>query len=115
MPSNVEMYDEAIQLEEQGDRASAIEKLRALIGQDPDYSLGHGALAVLLQKEEQFDEAVEHAETVCRLEPGNSFAYVALSLVCQKANRLEEAERAMAEARSITIRAQAEQYEPGEE
>ncbi|MGD9128861.1 MAG: hypothetical protein PVH19_15900 [Planctomycetia bacterium] len=114
MPSNVEMYDEAIQLEAQGDRAAAIEKLRALIEQDADYSLGHAALAVFLRKEDQFDEAVEHAETVCRLEPDNAFAYVALSLVCQKAGRQEEAERAMAEARNVTIRAQMQQQQEQE-
>lgn len=109
MPNNVEIYDEAIKLEAQGDRAAALDKLRALIEQDPDYSLAHGAMAVFLRKEEQFDEAVEHAEIVCRLESNHPFAYVALSLVCQKAGRLEEAERAMAEARNATVRAQTQQ------
>lgn len=109
MPSSIEMYDEAIKLEEQGERAAALDKLRALIEQDPDYSLGHAALAVFLRKEEQFDEAVEHAEVVCRLEPNDPFAYVALSLVCQKAGRLEEAERAMAEARNVSLRAHTRQ------
>jgi len=109
MSSNIELYDEAIRLEEQGDRAAALDMLRTLIQQDPDYSLAHAAMAVFLRKEEQFDEAVEHAETVCRLEPNDPFAYVALSLVCQKAGRLEEAERAMAEARNATVRAQMEQ------
>ena len=109
MPSNVEIYDEAIKLEEQGDRAAALDKLRELTKQDPDYSLGHAALAVFLRKEEQFDEAVEHAEIVCRLEADDPFAYVALSLVCQKAGRLEEAERAMAQARNVTVRSQMSQ------
>ena len=99
MPTPDELYDEAIQVQQQGDLDGAIARLRDLLAQHPDYALAHGALSVFYSKLEKFDEAIQHAERVCELEPEDPFSFVALSLVCQKAGRIAEAERALRQAR----------------
>lgn len=98
MATNVEMYDEALQLEQAGQLESAIAKLHELLQQDPQYALAHAALSVFYGKLGQYEEAVEHGRKVCALEPQEPFSYIALSLICQKAGRLAEAEQAMFEA-----------------
>ncbi|MCS7304704.1 MAG: tetratricopeptide repeat protein [Thermoguttaceae bacterium] len=103
MPTSVEMYDEAIQLQEAGQIEAAIEKLRQLLEQDPQYALAHAALSVFYGKLAKYDEAVHHAQKVCELEPEDPFSYVALSLICQKAGRLSQAEHAMFQARQVQI------------
>ncbi len=103
MPNNVEMYDEAIRLQEAGQIEAAIQKLQELLEQDPNYGLAHAALSVFYGKLARYDEAVEHAEKLCQLEPEDPFSYVALSLICQKAGRLPEAEQAMFQARQVQI------------
>ena len=99
MPAVDQIYDEAIALQEKGDREGAIGKLEEILRQVPDHVLAHSALGVLHGQLERYDEAVEHAQKVCELEPEDPFSYVALSLICQKAGRIMEAETAAMEAR----------------
>ena len=99
MPTNVELYDAAIELQQQGHLQQAIDKLRDLVAQDDGYALGHAALSVFYSKLDRHDEAVEHAARVCQLEPEDPFSFVAMSLICQKAGRLAEAEQAQVQAR----------------
>src|SRR5262249_30699597 len=47
MPTPNELYDEAVDLRDQGDRAGAIAKLEEAVTQDPAFALGHGMLAKL--------------------------------------------------------------------
>ncbi|HOM17777.1 MAG TPA: tetratricopeptide repeat protein [Thermoguttaceae bacterium] len=103
MPTNVEVYDEAIQLEQTGQIEAAVAKLQQLLQQDPQYALAHAALSVFYGKLGRYDEAVEHGRQVCQLEPEDPFSYVALSLICQKAGRLAEAEQAMFLARQAQV------------
>lgn len=103
MPTSVEIYDEAIQLQQAGQIEAAIEKLHQLLQQDPQYALAHAALSVFYGKVGRHEEAVAHAQKVCQLEPEDPFSYVALSLVCQKAGRLPEAEQAMFQARQAQL------------
>lgn len=103
MPTSVEMYDEAIQLEQAGQLESAVAKLHQLLQQEPQYALAHAALSVFYGKLGQYDKAVEHGRQVCQLEPEDPFSYVALSLICQKAGRLAEAEQAMFQARQAQV------------
>ncbi len=103
MPSIHELYDEAVAVQQQGDLDGAIEKLHALLEQDPSYALAHAALAVFYEKKEEHDKAVEHAKKVCELESEDPFSYVALSLICQKAGRIAEAEDAMWRARQAQV------------
>lgn len=99
MPTNVEKYDAAIAVYEQGQVEAAVGKLQELVAEDDSYPLAHGALSVLLGKLDRHDEAVEHARRVCELEPDDPFSFIALSLLCQKAGRIPEAEQALMQAR----------------
>jgi predicted Zn-dependent protease len=98
MSSEVERYDEAIQLQENGQLDQAVAKLEQLVADHPDYALAHAALSVFYQKLDRSDEAVEHAGKVCDLEPEDPFSFVAMSTICQKAGRIAEAEQALARA-----------------
>ena len=106
MPAIETLYDEAIQVQQQGDLDGAIEKLQGLLTQDPSYALAHAALSVFYGKLEKYDQAIEHAGKVCELEPEDPFSFIAMSLICQQAGRIPEAERAMMQARQAqaTIR-----------
>jgi predicted Zn-dependent protease len=98
MASEVERYDEAIQLQQSGQLDEAVAKLEQLAADHPGYALAHAALSVFYQKLDRNDEAVEHAGKVCELEPEDPFSFVAMSTICQKAGRIEEAEKALARA-----------------
>jgi Flp pilus assembly protein TadD len=98
MPTNEQMYDEAIQLQQHGNLEEAVGKLQGLLEQDPGYALAHAALSVFYGNLEKHDQAVEHAQKVCELEPNDPFSFVAMSLICQKAGRLREAEQALMQA-----------------
>lgn len=108
MPTIDQMYDEAIDLEQNGGLEEAVGKLQELLQRDPNYALAHSALSVFFGKLEDFDKGIEHAAKVCELEPDDSFSFVGLSLICQKAGRLTEAENAMMQARQVQIAAQQE-------
>lgn len=101
MPTNVEMYDAAIELQQQGRIEEAVGKLQELVAHDANYALVHAALSVFCLKLDRKDEAVEHAQKVCELEAQDPFSFIALSLVCQKVGRLPEAEQAMMQARQV--------------
>lgn len=105
MPTNVEMYDEAIRLQQEGKAEEAVGRLQALLEQDPGYALAHAALSVFYSRAEKHEEAIEHAQRVCELEPDDPFSFIALSLVCQKAGRIMEAEQAMMQARQVQFSA----------
>ena len=116
MPTHVEEYDSAIELQRSGKTEEAIERLKAILDKKPDYALVHSALSVFYQKLDQLDAAVEHAEKVAALEPEDPFSFTALSLVCQKAGRLGEAEEAMAQAHRAAFAIQRKaREEQGEE
>ena len=106
MASMAARYDEAVALHEGGDVEAAVEKLQALLGEEPGYSLAHAALSVYLGELGRHEEAVEHAQKVCELEAHDPFSYVALSLICQKAGRIQEAEQALMLARQADFAAQ---------
>lgn len=101
MPTNVEMYDAAIELQQKGSLDEAVGKLRELVAQDGTYALAHAALSVFCLRQDKLEEAVEHAQKVCQLEADDPFSFIALSLVCQKAGRTAEAEQAMMQARQV--------------
>ncbi|HEV3005374.1 MAG TPA: tetratricopeptide repeat protein [Pirellulales bacterium] len=102
MASNVELYDEADKLKEQGDLEGAVAKLQELVAQDPKYSLAHSALARYYTRMRKFKEAVEHAVKVCELEPNDPFSYTALSVTFQQAGMIPEAEDAKARAHMLS-------------
>ena len=106
MPTNEELYDQAIQLQQEGKMDEAIGRLQELLEQDAGYALAHAALSVFYGKLDKLDEAVEHGNKVCELEPNDPFSFVAMSLICQKAGRLQEAEQALMQARMAQVAAQ---------
>lgn len=111
MPTNEEIYDEAITLQGEGNLEEAVGKLQELLEQDSDYALAHAALSVFFSKQEKHDLAVEHGRKVCALEPEDPFSFVAMSLICQKAGQLAEAEQAMNQAREAQMAARRDQAE----
>jgi Flp pilus assembly protein TadD len=101
MPTNEELYAEADQLKDRGDLEGAVAKLDELLAQDPSYALAHSALAVILGRLRQHEQAINHALKVCELQPNDTFSFTALSVTYQRAGRIPEAEDAMAHARMM--------------
>lgn len=98
MPSLEEIYDEADRLKLSGNYADAATKLREIVAADPAYALAHSALAVVLGKLGQHDDAIQHGLKVVELEPNDAFSYTALSVTYVRAGRIMEAEDAKARA-----------------
>jgi Flp pilus assembly protein TadD len=101
MSTNDELYDQADALREAGNLAEAVAKFEEILRNDDKYALAHSALAVVLTKLGQHEEAVKHAQRVCELEPNDPFSFSALSVTCQRAGKILEAEEAMARARMV--------------
>ena len=95
MPTVDQRYDEAIDLQQAGNLEEAVEKLKDLLVDHPDYALAHAALGVFYGKLGRQDEAVEHSRRVCELESDDPFSFMAMSMICQQAGRIPEAEQAL--------------------
>lgn len=93
-----ELYDQATDLRDQGDKEAAIAKLNEALAVDPDFTLAHGMLAKLYADLAKSEEAIHHATRVVELEPDDTFSYTALSVVYQRCGRIPEAEEAKAKA-----------------
>jgi tetratricopeptide (TPR) repeat protein len=93
-----QLYDEATNQRDQGDKPGAIAKLEEAIALDPGFALGHGLLAKLYADLAEADKAIEHAKKVAELEPDDAFSYTALSVIYQRCGRIPEAEHAKAVA-----------------
>lgn len=103
MPTNEQLYDEADKLKEAGKLDEALAKLKELLAQDESYALAHSAMAVVLGRLGQHDDAIRHAQRVCELEPNDPFSFTALSVICMRGGRIPEAEDAMARARMMQM------------
>ena len=106
MATRIQEYDSAVELQRRGNIEEAIERLKTIVEEEPDYALAHSALSVYYQKQNKLDLAVEYAKKVAELEPEDPFSFTALSLVCREAGLLGEAEEAMAEAHKVTFEMQ---------
>jgi Flp pilus assembly protein TadD len=96
MPSANELYDQAVDLKDQGDREEAVAKLQEALVVDPKFAIAHGMLAKLYIDLAQAEEAIAHAKKVVELEPDDTFSYTALSVIYQRCGRIPEAEHAKA-------------------
>ena len=96
MPTANELYDQAVDLKDQGDRPAAIAKLQEAIELDDRFSIAHGMLAKLYADIAEADKAIFHAKKVVELEPDDTFSYTALSVIYQRCGRIAEAEHAKA-------------------
>jgi len=98
MPTPDQLYDQAIELRDQGDKAGAVAKLEEAVAADPAFAIGHGMLAKLFADLAEADKAIAHAQKVVELEPEDTFSYTALSVIYQRCGRIPEAEHAKAVA-----------------
>jgi len=96
MPTPNELYDQAVNLRDQGDKPGAIAILEEAVALDPAFTIGHGMLAKLYADIAQVDEAIAHAKKVVELEPDDTFSYTALSVIYQRCGKIPEAEHAKA-------------------
>jgi Tfp pilus assembly protein PilF len=96
MPTPDQLYDEAIDLRDSGDKPAAIVKLEEAIAADPNFAIGHGMLAKLYVDLAESDKAIYHAKKVVELEPDDTFSYTALSVIYQRCGKIPEAEHAKA-------------------
>jgi Tfp pilus assembly protein PilF len=96
MPTPNELYDQAVDLRDGGDKPGAIVKLEEAVALDPTYAIGHGMLAKLYADIAESDKAIEHAKKVVELEPDDTFSYTALSVIYQRCGKIPEAEHAKA-------------------
>ena len=106
-----EKYDAAIALQQEGKVDDAIEQLKALVEETPDYALAHSALSKFYSDLGQHAQAIEHGQKVCELEPEDGFGFTALSTICMKADDRTLAEEALAKAREAQIAAIRKQQE----
>src|SRR3954453_8479242 len=96
MPTPNELYDQAVDLKDRGDREEAIARLEEAIAIDPKFAIAHGMLAKLYVALAQGEKAVEHAKKVVEIEPDDVFSYTALSVIYQRSGKIPEAEHAKA-------------------
>jgi predicted Zn-dependent protease len=91
-----ELYDQAVDLRDSGDRPGAIAKLEEAVALDTNFAIGHGMLAKLYVDLAESDKAIFHAKKVVELEPDDTFSYTALSVIYQRCGKIPEAEHAKA-------------------
>jgi Flp pilus assembly protein TadD len=99
--SREDRYAAAERLKDGGDLAAAVVALESLVADEPDFALGHSALAAWCTRLERHEDAVRHARRVCELEPNEPFSYTALSVACMRGGRIAEAEDALARSRML--------------
>ncbi len=96
MASPNELYDQAVELRDKGDKPGAVAKLEEALAADPGLVIAHGLLAKLYVDLAEADKAILHAKRVVELEPDDTFSYVALSMIYQRCGKIPEAEHAKA-------------------
>ncbi|WZO99636.1 hypothetical protein EP7_001247 [Isosphaeraceae bacterium EP7] len=96
MPTPDELYDQAVDLRDAGDKPAAVVKLEEAVAQDPAFAIGHGMLAKLFTDLAETEKAIMHAKKVVELEPDDTFSYTALSVIYQRCGKIPEAEHAKA-------------------
>ncbi len=96
MPTPNELYDQATDLRDKGDKEGAVAILEEAVAADPNFAIGHGLLAKLYVDLARPEKAIEHAKKVVEIEPEDSFSYTALSVIYQRCGKIPEAEEAKA-------------------
>lgn len=91
-----QLYDQAVDLRDSGDKPGAIVKLEESVQINPEFAIGHGMLAKLFADLAEHDRAILHAKKVVELEPDDTFSYTALSVIYQRCGKIPEAEHAKA-------------------
>ncbi|MDR0611151.1 MAG: hypothetical protein LBG58_13660 [Planctomycetaceae bacterium] len=102
----MEIYDACIELQRSGKLPEAINALKQLTEEFPDFALTYNALAAIYKKQGDVDVAIRNMEKYCELEPEDSFGFSILSSYCLGAGRREEAEEALGKAHDLRFKAQ---------
>src|SRR3954447_16377160 len=74
MPTPDQLYDQAVDLRDGGDKPAAIAKLEEAVAIDPNFAIGHGMLAKLYTDIAEAEKAIAHAKKVVELEPDDTFS-----------------------------------------
>jgi Flp pilus assembly protein TadD len=93
-----QLYDQAIDKRDAGDKPGAIEILKQALQADANSAICHGLIAKLYADTGEVENAIAHAKKVVELEPDDTFSYTALSVIYVKCGRIPEAEQAKAMA-----------------
>ena len=104
--SDLEQYDASIELHRAGDVAGAMEMLRRLIAEYPDFALAYNALAAFHKKANDLDAAITNMEKYCALEPNDPFGYSVLSAYYIAVGQRTQAEDALGRAGELRFKAQ---------
>lgn len=104
--SDLEQYDACIELQRAGDIAQAMERLRKITVEYPDFSLAYNALAAFYKKENDIDAAIENMEKYCALEPNDPFGFSVLSAYYIAAGQRTKAEEALGHVGELRFKAQ---------
>ena len=108
MSTAKELYNEAEKLKDDGKYDEAVAKLKEVLEQDESHVLSHLALAVVLGKLGEHEQAVKHGQRACELDPKDPFNFTAMSVTYQRAfagtqnhSYIQLAEDAMARAHML--------------
>ena len=102
MSTAIELYDQATDLRDAGNKPAAIAKLNEVLAIDPNHTDTHAALAVYYQRLHQAEPAIAHAKKVVELMPDDVFAYTQLSVIYMRCGKILEAEDAKAKAQMLS-------------
>ena len=102
----LEQYDACMELQRAGEVAQAMEMLRKITVESPDFSLAYNALAAFHKKVNDVDAAIENIEKYCALEPDDPFGFSILSAYYIAAGRREQAEESLGRASELRFKAQ---------
>ncbi len=72
MASAEEMYQTAMNLNDESNYEQRKEKLNELVSKYPDFASAHDALGAVYYQEKEYDKALTHIETAVRLDPSNA-------------------------------------------
>jgi len=102
----LEQYDACIDLQRAGEVAQAMETLRQIIVDFPDFALAYNALAAFHKKANEMEVAIEYMEKYCALEPNDPFGYSVLSAYHIAVGQRTQAEEALGRASELRFKAQ---------
>ena len=102
----LEQYDACIALQRTGEVARAMEMLRQITVDFPEFALAYNALAAFYKKANDIDAAIDNMQKYCALEPDDPFGFSVLSAYCIIAGRRTEAEEALGRASELRFKMQ---------
>lgn len=95
------LYDEGLDLAFDEDYRAAIEKYRAALEIDPEYTDALHALAMAYAELGDLDQAIEAGKRLCEVAPDDILAHTSLSTFYMNKNMVPEAEAESAKARML--------------